>query len=150
MKDTSKYKIALIVSHFNENVTTKLAQGAKKLLIQKGVSPKKIDEFSVPGAWEIPYVAHLLGKKKSYDALIGIAVVIQGATEHHRHVADQCFSQMSKISLDYSIPFGNCVLTCRSMEEALERAGGKVAHRGEEAAQAVIEVLGLRDRLLSS
>ena len=146
---TSQYHIAIISSRFNEKATKKLASGAHKFLIENGLRPENVELFWVPGAWEIPYIANLLVAQKKYDAFICIGVIIQGDTDHHRLIADQCVSQMSKISLDNSVPFGNCVLTCHSMKEALQRAGGKVGHRGIEAAIAVLEVLNLRDIIVS-
>ena len=136
-------KIAIVVSRFNDFITTRLLEGAKDTLIRHEVEDTNIDVAYVPGAFEIPLVAKKLAQKGEYDAVITLGCVIRGATSHYDYVCNEvakCVSKANDIS-DTPVIFG--VLTTESIEQAVERAGTKAGNKGSEAAVSAIEMANL-------
>jgi len=136
-------KIAIVVSRFNDFITTRLLEGAKDTLIRHEVEDTNIDVAYVPGAFEIPFVAKKLAQKGEYDAVITLGCVIRGATSHYDYVCNEVAKGVSKAN-DYSdtpVIFG--VLTTESIEQAVERAGTKAGNKGSEAAVSAIEMANL-------
>ena len=116
-------KIAIVVSRFNDFITTRLLEGAKDTLIRHEVEDTNIDVAYVPGAFEIPLVAKKLAQKGEYDAVITLGCVIRGATSHYDYVCNEVAKGVSKANdiSDAPVIFG--VLTTESIEQAVERAG---------------------------
>lgn len=127
-------KIAIVVSRFNDFITTRLLEGAKDTLIRHEVEDTNIDVAYVPGAFEIPLVAKKLAQKGEYDAVITLGCVIRGATSHYDYVCNEVAKGVSKANdiSDAPVIFG--VLTTESIEQAVERAGTKAGNKGSEAA----------------
>jgi 6,7-dimethyl-8-ribityllumazine synthase len=138
-----KYKIAIITSRFNEEVTVLLQRGAKERLAELDVRIADEDVFTVPGAIEIPVVAAALAKKGTYDAIICLGAVIRGETTHYDYVCSQVSYGCQKVALEYHLPVIFGVLTTENDEQALERCGGKHGHKGRECADAAVEMVEL-------
>ena len=136
-------KIAIVVSRFNDFITTRLLEGAKDTLIRHEVEYTNIDVAYVPGAFEIPLVAKKLAQKGEYDAVITLGCVIRGATSHYDYVCNEVAKGVSKANdiSDAPVIFG--VLTTESIEQAVERAGTKAGNKGSEAAVSAIEMANL-------
>ncbi|MDU6514267.1 MAG: 6,7-dimethyl-8-ribityllumazine synthase [Staphylococcus epidermidis] len=133
-------KIAIVVSRFNDFITTRLLEGAKDTLIRHEVEDTNIDVAYVPGAFEIPLVAKKLAQKGEYDAVITLGCVIRGATSHYDYVCNEVAKGVSKANdiSDTPVIFG--VLTTERFEQAVERAGTKAGNKGSEAAVSAIEM----------
>ena len=136
-------KIAIVVSRFNDFITTRLLEGAKDTLIRHEVEDTNIDVAYVPGAFQIPLVAKKLAQKGEYDAVITLGCVIRGATSHYDYVCNEVAKGVSKANdiSDAPVIFG--VLTTESIEQAVERAGTKAGNKGSEAAVSAIEMANL-------
>ncbi|WP_381407058.1 6,7-dimethyl-8-ribityllumazine synthase [Staphylococcus epidermidis] len=136
-------KIAIVVSRFNDFITTRLLEGAKDTLIRHEVVDTNIDVAYVPGAFEIPLVAKKLAQKGEYDAVITLGCVIRGATSHYDYVCNEVAKGVSKANDISDIPVIFGVLTTESIEQAVERAGTKAGNKGSEAAVSAIEMANL-------
>ncbi|MDU5113263.1 MAG: 6,7-dimethyl-8-ribityllumazine synthase [Staphylococcus epidermidis] len=136
-------KIAIVVSRFNDFITTRLLEGAKDTLIRHEVEDTNIDVAYVPGAFEIPLVAKKLAQKGEYDAVITLGCVIRGATSHYDYVCNEVAKGVSKANdiSDTPVIFG--VLTTERFEQAVDRAGTKAGNKGSEAAVSAIEMANL-------
>ncbi|MDD3265454.1 MAG: 6,7-dimethyl-8-ribityllumazine synthase [Dehalococcoidales bacterium] len=141
--DGSGLKIALVVSRFNEFITTKLLDGAVDGLVRHKVSKEDIDVAWTPGALEISLAAQNLARKGGYDAIICLGAVIRGGTPHFDYVATELSKGVAKVSLDSGIPVINGVITSDNLEQAIERAGSKMGNKGFAAASSAIEMANL-------
>lgn len=140
-------RFAIIVSRFNEPITTKLLDGARDALTRHGTSPEDIDVVWVPGAWELPSAARRLLATDRYDALIAVGAVIRGETPHFDYVAGESARGLAQASAEYDRPVGFGVLTCDTMAQAEARAGGDHGNKGWDAALAALEMVDVFDRL---
>lgn len=134
---------AIVVSRFNDLITKRLLEGAIDTVVRHGGSPDKITIAWVPGSFEIPLAASKLAKSGKYAAVICLGAVIQGSTTHHEYINSQVASGIMSITRETGIPVTFGVITCESMEQALDRAGGKVGNKGHEATLAAIEMINL-------
>src|SRR5918995_1034203 len=117
-------RFCIVVSRFNEPITTKLLSGAMDALTRHGTSPEDIDVVWVPGAWELPAVARRLLGTDRYDALVAVGAVIRGDTPHFDYVAGEASRGLARAAADYDRPIGFGLLTCDTVAQAEERAGG--------------------------
>jgi 6,7-dimethyl-8-ribityllumazine synthase len=140
-------KYALLVSRFNEFVTGKLLAGAIDTLTRHGVAEGDIDVIWSPGAFEIPLLAKKLASGGSYAAVICLGAVIRGGTDHYQYVASEVTKGVAVASLETGVPCIFGVLTCDTIEQAIERAGTKAGTKGSDAAVAAIEMSNLISRL---
>ena len=138
---------ALVVSRFNESVTTKLLDGAHETLENHGVSSDRVDVHRAPGAFELPLIADKLAKSGRYSAVCCLGAVIQGETDHHEYINQQVAAGIMRAGLDSGVPVLFGVLTCHNREQALERAGGKAGNKGSETALAAIEMVNLLHKI---
>lgn len=136
-------KIGIVVSRFNEWITKSLLAGALECLELSGVDQEAITVVWVPGAYEIPLTAQKLASLFSLDAVVCLGAVIRGETPHFDLVAGEAASGISRVSLETGIPMIFGVLTTDSLEQALERSGGKAGNKGFEAAEAALEMVDL-------
>ena len=132
-----------MVSRFNELVTRPLLGGAQDGLARHGVEPEGVDVAWVPGSLEIPLTARKLAESGRYQAVICLGAVIRGETPHFDHVANQASSGIARVALDTGVPVIFGVITADTLEQALERAGGKMGNKGYDAAVAAIEMANL-------
>ncbi len=137
------FKFALIVSRFNDFVSSRLVDGAMDALTRHGAQTENVDLVRVPGAFEIPLVAKRLATSGKYDAVICLGAVIRGATPHFEYVAAEVSKGIANVALDTGLPVTFGVLTTDTLEQAIERAGSKSGNKGWEAAIAAIEMVNL-------
>ena len=141
-------KFAIIASRFNDVVVEQLIESAVSFLIQRGAHKDDITLFRVPGAFEISQLANVLGKSEKYNGLICLGAVIRGATFHFEILARDVIMSLSNISARYNIPIGFGVLTTDTLEQALERAGGREENnKGAEAAAACLAMATLLEQI---
>jgi 6,7-dimethyl-8-ribityllumazine synthase len=140
---TEEIKVGIVVSRFNELITSKLLGGALDTLKRHEVSEDNIDVAWVPGAFEIPLIAGKMAKSGRYDAVICLGAVIRGSTTHYDYVCNEVAKGVATVSLQHDIPVMFGVITTENIEQALERAGSKVGNKGSESAQGAIEMINL-------
>lgn len=140
-------RLAVVVSRYNESVTSRLLEGARATLAEKGVPPDGIDVAWTPGAFEIPLVADRMAVSGRYQAVICLGAVIRGETTHDQHINRAVSLSLMKSSVRSGVPVLFGVLTCETLEQALQRAGGRVGNKGSEAALAALEMIDLLRRL---
>src|SRR3989337_2340359 len=136
-------KFGLVVSRFNDFITTKLLEGAQDALLRHGVRQEDIDIARVPGAFEIPLAAQRLAQTKRYDAIICLGAVIRGGTPHFEYVAAEVSKGIAMVSLDTGLPVAFGIITADTLEQAIERAGTKSGNKGRDAALNAIEMATL-------
>jgi 6,7-dimethyl-8-ribityllumazine synthase len=137
-------RVCIVVARWNEFVTRKLLEGAESCLGERGVAPEDVTVAWVPGAFEIPTAANWAARSGKFDAVICIGAVIRGDTAHFEYVAGGATDGIGATARETGVPVIFGVLTVDNVEQALSRAGGKDGHKGEEAAQAAIEMANLR------
>jgi 6,7-dimethyl-8-ribityllumazine synthase len=140
-------KVALVASRFNFAITQQLISGATDELVRHGANADAIDTYLVPGAFDIPAVAARVANKGSHDAIICLGAVIRGATPHFDYVAAEAAKGIAAVAQTARCPVVFGVLTCDTMDQAWERAGGKAGNKGADAARAALELTGLYKRL---
>jgi 6,7-dimethyl-8-ribityllumazine synthase len=140
-------RFALIAARFNDFVVEPLVRGALDALRRHGVTEKQIEIVRVPGAFDIPIVARKLALSKRYEALITLGAVIRGQTPHFDYVAGECAGGIARIALETGVPIAFGVLTTDTVEQAVDRAGGKAGNKGVDAAMVAIEMANLLRRL---
>lgn len=139
----SDASFAVVVSRFNDLITRRLLGGAVETIVRHGGDASKITVAWVPGSFEIPLAASRLAKSGKYSAVICLGAVIQGSTSHHEYINSQVAAGIMSATRESGIPVTFGVITCESMDQALDRAGGKVGNKGHEAALAAIEMVNL-------
>lgn len=134
-------KIGVVTSRFNEEITSKLEEGTLDFL--ESVGGIEVFAVKVPGAVEIPLAAQALLEYQKVDGVITLGAVIRGETTHYEEVCRSVERNCSRLMLDYKKPIGFGVLTTENEEQALDRIGGKHGHKGIDAAQTTLEMIGL-------
>ncbi len=147
--DASGYSFGIVVSRFNEFITRRLLDSAIDCLHRHGRDDKSIDIVNCPGAFEIPQVAQQLALQNKYDAIVCLGCVIRGETPHFEYVANAVSTGLMRVSLEMKTPVAFGVLTTESLEQAIERAGGKGGNKGWDAALAAIELADLYNKISS-
>ena len=133
-------RFAVLAARFNEEISGKLLDGALSAFNTHGVPRKSVDVHWVPGSFELPQAANHLARSGRYRAIACVGVVIRGQTPHFEHVAREAATGIREVALATGVPVTFGVITALSEEQALERAGGDVGNRGEEAAEAALEM----------
>lgn len=136
-------KFAIVVSRFNDFITSKLVDGALDCLLRHEVKDEDITLIKVPGAFEIPLAAQKLAESKKYDGVICLGAVIRGATTHYDYVCNEVSKGIAKITLDTGLPVGFGIVTTENIEQAIERAGTKSGNKGYDTAMSVLEMVDL-------
>jgi 6,7-dimethyl-8-ribityllumazine synthase len=142
----NEYVVGIVTSQFNENITGPLRQGALEVLNEFGLSYFDVE---VPGAVEIPLAAQWLIEGKKCDAVITLGAVIRGETSHFDFVCNSVERGCSELQLKYNVPVAFGVLTTENGHQAMARAGGSKGNKGKEAAFVALEMLALKEELLS-
>lgn len=140
-------RFALVAARFNDFVVEPLIRGALDALKRHGAAEKQIEIVRVPGAFDMPIVLRKLALSRRYDALIALGAVVRGQTPHFDYVAGECASGLARIALESGVPIAFGVLTTDTMEQAVDRAGGKAGNKGADAAMTAIEMANLLRRL---
>jgi 6,7-dimethyl-8-ribityllumazine synthase len=140
-------KFGIVVSRFNEFITSKLLDGALDGLSRHGVPDEDITVAWVPGAFEIPLTAQKMAESGKYDAVIALGAVIRGATSHYDLVCNEVAKGVAQTSLKSGVPVMFGVITTDNLEQAIDRAGAKVGNKGYECATGAIELVNLYKQL---
>ena len=140
-------KIGIVVSRFNEFITSKLLSGAEDTLRRHGANEDDITVAWVPGAFEIPLIAKKMAKSGKYDGIICLGAVIRGATSHYDYVCNEVSKGVALVNMETEVPTAFGVLTTENIQQAVERAGTKAGNKGSDAAMAVIEMVNLTKEL---
>jgi 6,7-dimethyl-8-ribityllumazine synthase len=140
-------RFAICVARFNGFITEALVSGAVDTLVRHGVADDAIDVYRVPGTYELPSLTRRVSESKRYAGIITLGAVIRGGTPHFDYVAGECAKGIGQVafSSSASVTFG--VLTCDTVEQAIDRAGVKAGNKGAEAALACIEMVNLHAQL---
>jgi 6,7-dimethyl-8-ribityllumazine synthase len=143
-------RYAIIASRWNPRIVDALVDGARRTFAAHGVASAALDVVRVPGAWELPVAAAQLAAAGRHAAIVALGCVVRGDTRHYEHVADGCAEGLLRVALEHRVPVCNGVLAVERHEDAQARAGGTHGNKGEEAAQAAIEMADLMLQLDTS
>jgi len=143
----SGLRFGLVVSRFNSFITERLLSAALDALQRAGAPDKSVDVVHVPGAFELPLAAKKLAATRRYDALVAIGCVLRGETSHYDYVCSETARGLQLAQMDTGLPIIFCVLTCDTLEQAIDRSGLKGGNKGFEAALAAIEMAHLSRKL---
>ena len=146
-RDAAGRRFAIAVARFNGVVTQKLLDGAIEGFRAHGVLDADVDVAWVPGAFELPLVASRLARSERFDAVVCLGAVIRGETAHFDLVAGECARGLQRVALETGVPCLFGVLTTDTLEQAMDRAGGKHGNKGWDAATAALELTSLLDGL---
>lgn len=136
-------RFAIISTQWNPTVVQPLVDGAVQVLLRRGVAEQNIEQYVVPGAFEIPVLAEALARRGGHAGLIALGAVIKGETAHFEYVAGECARGIAEVARVHQIPVGFGVLATYTLEQALDRAGPNAENKGIEAASAVLDLLNL-------
>ena len=140
-------RVAVVVARFNDFITSRLLEGATAALSQYGVVDEDITVVSVPGSFEIPFVAKRLAASNHHDAVVCLGAVIRGETDHYEHVAGEAAKGIGAAGVSSGVPVIFGVLTTDTVEQAINRAGGKSGNYGYSAAVTAIEMANLAKQI---
>jgi len=140
-------RFAIVVSRYNESITTRLLEGAVKTLTAHGVRDEAIDVAWVPGAFEIPLVAARQAKSGQYRAVLCLGAVIRGETSHDQYINRAVSLELARAGVESGVPVLFGLLTCDTLEQAIHRAGGNVGNKGSECAEAALQMASLLGQL---
>ncbi len=136
-------RFAIVVARFNSFVTERLLSGCLDALRRSGAKMADVEVVKVPGSWEMPVVVRALAKQARFDAIICVGAVIRGDTPHFDYVAGQAASGLAQVAAETGIPVAFGVLTTNTVDQAVDRAGGKSGNKGFDAAMTAIEMANL-------
>lgn len=145
--DAKGLKVALVVARWNDLVTSRLLDAALDALVRHGAAAEDLTVVKVPGSWELPLAAAKLAAAPGYDAVVALGCLIRGETPHFDLLAAEAAKGLAQASVASGRPVAFGVLTCDSLEQALDRAGAKAGNKGWDAAVAAIEMVSLYRRL---
>ncbi len=146
----SGLSFAVVVSRFNEFITSKLLGACLDTLRRHGVDDENIEVIWCPGAYEIPFIAGKAAKSAKYDAVVCLGAVIRGSTSHYDLVCSECAKGVASVAMETGVPCIFGVVTTDTIEQAIERAGTKAGNKGADAAGAAIEMANLCRAMSSS
>lgn len=138
--DGAKFKIAIVASKFNDDITGGMLKGALETLKKNGVSEKNISTVWVPGAIEIPLACQRLAETKKYHGIIALGCVIKGDTDHYYYVSGESIRGVMNVMLKTGVPIGMGIITTNNLKQAKDRSGSK-NNKGSEATQAMLEMV---------
>ena len=132
-------RVAILVSRYNELITTKLLDGALAGCREAGIAREAVDVVWVPGAFELPVAAAVAAETRGYFCLVALGAVIRGETAHFEYVAGEAARGLREVSTRYGLPVGFGLLTAETLQQATDRAGGNAGNKGHEAAIAALQ-----------
>ena len=141
--NASGLRFGIVVSRFNEFITERLLQGAYDGLLRSGARAKDVAIVRVPGAFEIPSAARTLAESKKYDAIVCLGCLLRGDTAHYDVIVNEVARGIGQSAQETGVPHAFGVLTCETLEQAIDRAGLKMGNKGFEAALAAVEMANL-------
>lgn len=145
--DAKGLKFAVLVTRFNSLITERLLGGTLDALARTGCAEEDIEIIRLPGSWELPVVARELAVLKRHDAIICLSAVIRGDTPHFDYIAAEASKGLAQTSMENGVPIAFGVLTCDTLDQALDRAGAKSGNKGFDAAMTAVEMGNLMRRL---
>lgn len=131
-------KVAILVSSYHDDVTSKLLDGAQSTFVESGGSIDDCQSITVSGAWELPVVASAIASKGGFDAIVALGCIVSGETTHDQVIADAIAEGLMTIAIQWKLPVSMGVLTCQTLHQAHERAGGEGGNKGSEAMHAAL------------
>jgi len=140
-------RFGIVVSRFNSFITERLLAGTLDALERAGSEGKQIDVVRVPGSFELPIAAKKLGQSGKYDAVVAIGCILRGETTHFEYISSEVARGIQLAQMDTGVPMIFCVLTCDTLEQAIDRAGLKSGNKGFEAGLAALEMANLSRKL---
>ena len=140
-------RFGVVTSRYNNSITDSLERGALEVLKSAGASERELDVLSVPGAFELPLAAKKLAEAGAVNAIIAIGCVLRGETSHYDYICSEVARGIQLAQMDTGVPVIFCVLTCDTMEQAVERAGPGAGNKGREAGLAALEMASLTRKL---
>jgi 6,7-dimethyl-8-ribityllumazine synthase len=146
-ENVGKKKIGIVTASWNKDITSVLEKGAKDALFKAGLTEENILAHSVPGAFELPLGAQYLIEFAHCDAVVCIGCLIKGETPHFHYISEAVSIAISQLQMRYNRPVSFGLLTVDTLEQAEDRAGGKYGNKGEEAAQAALQMLSMKEYL---
>jgi len=142
------FKIGIVVSEWNDDITSNLLEGAMEALLENGVEKSNILIKNVPGTFELPLAAQmLLEHDDDIDGVIAIGCVIQGETKHFDFVCQGATQGIMAVQMEYNTPISFCVLTDNTKQQSIDRSGGKHGNKGIECAVSLLKMIGLQEEL---
>ncbi len=143
-------RFAIVVARWNAVITDRLLQGSLDALLRSGCAREAIEIVRVPGAWEIPGAARTLAESRRFDAIITLGVLLRGETAHYEAIYTEVARGIGQSQQETGVPHTFGVLTCETLEQALDRAGLKAGNKGFEAASAAIEMASLQAKMATT
>ena len=140
-------KIAIVATRFNDFIVDRLVGGALDYLTRHGMNPDDATIIKIPGAYELPLVCQRVARQKKYDGIVAVGCVIRGGTPHFDYVCSEAAKGIAQVCLAESLPIGFGLLTCDTLEQAIDRAGVKAGNKGVEAASALLESVRVLEQL---
>jgi 6,7-dimethyl-8-ribityllumazine synthase len=145
--DARGLKVAVVVSRFNNFISERLLEGALDALVRHGAQDDDLQVVRVPGAFELPAVAHHLAAMGRYDAIVVLGTLIRGGTSHFDLIAAEVFKGVAAAAMEHRVAIGMGVITAETLEQAIERGGSKMGNKGFDAAVAALELANLYRQL---
>jgi 6,7-dimethyl-8-ribityllumazine synthase len=146
LPNSENFRFGIVVSEWNDNVTGNLYKGAMEALLDNGVLEENIIKWDVPGSFELIYGSKRMIETQKVDAVIAIGCVIQGETKHFDFVCEGVTQGIKDLNIKYDVPVIFCLLTDNTLQQSLDRSGGKHGNKGTEAAITAIKMAELRRR----
>lgn len=146
-ENVGKKKIGIVTASWHKDITSTLEKGAKETLLKAGITEENILIHSVPGAFELPLGAQFLIELAQCDGVICIGCLIKGETPHFHYISESVSIVISQLQMRHNRPVSFGLLTVDTLEQAQDRAGGKYGNKGEEAAQAALQMLSMKEHL---
>ena len=140
-------KVAIVAARFNDFIVDRLMSGAVDYLVRHGADRDDLTLVRIPGAFEMPLVAKKLAQTGDYQGIVCLGAVIRGATPHFDYVCSECAKGVASAAMETNVPMGFGVLTCDTLEQAIERAGSKGGNKGVEAASALLETMRVLEQI---
>ncbi len=150
LPDGAEASIGLVVSEWNSTITHNLAEGATNLLTKSGVLPKNLHILYVPGSYELIAGAQIILNHKEVGSVICLGCVIRGETSHFDFICQAVSQGLANLTIRYAKPVIFGVLTTENMEQALDRSGGKLGNKGEEAAYTALKMIDIKEKFLNN
>ena len=145
--DAKGLKFAILVTRFNSLITDRLLSGALDALARTGCEEGNIEIVKAPGSWELPVVARQIAGQKRHDGIICLSAVIRGDTPHFDYIASEASKGLAQTAMEFGVPVSFGVLTCETVEQAIDRAGAKSGNKGFDAAMTAVEMGNLMRKL---
>ena len=140
-------RYGIVISRFNEFISSKLLEGAVDTLLRHGVKEDEVEVYWVPGSFEIPLVANILAQRKDIHGILCLGTLIRGDTPHFDYIAKEVSKGIAEVSLKNDKPVAFGIITADTIEQAVERAGTKAGNKGRDAALAIIEMVNLLGKM---